>query len=108
MEMYITDNSKTEEEMALLFKSLKTVNITMDIIETTCSTEKDSTTGTALSTFQAHFKPESKLRGLGWAKTNILVRSKAISGMESALIHIQTEGNMRENGLWEKDMDQES
>ena len=51
MEMSITDNSKTEEEMALLFKSLKTVNITMDIIETTCSTEKDSTTGTALSTF---------------------------------------------------------
>ena len=108
MEMSITDNSKTEEEMALLFKSLKTVNTTMDTIVMTCSTEKDSTTGTGPSTFQVHFKPESKLRGLGWAKTNILVKSKATNVTVLALIPIQTEGNTRENGLWEKDTDQES
>ena len=45
------DNSKTEEEMVLLLKSFKTENITMDTIEMTCSTDKDSITGTAPSTF---------------------------------------------------------
>ena len=105
--MSITDNSKTEEEMVLLLKSFKMDNTTMDTIEMICSTEKDFTTGTAPNTFQVHFKPESKSRGLGSAKTNISVRSKAINVTVLALTHIQMEENMKANGLWEKDTDQE-